>query len=161
MNSSRISIVGSRTAAGSADYEFARDYGLPRKVCLLPVDQGKKHARGSRSNIRFDLAQGRRPGRKRVDDVGMLEGRDRYILGDDQTEFMDGPSLDHHVVWITHNEDRDACGFHLPSTDGPDGYRSKKARGTVKQLPARGSVTMKYFCGFGDSLAAIPFIGAT
>ncbi|MFZ4614950.1 MAG: DUF4432 family protein [Rectinemataceae bacterium] len=74
---------------------------------------------------------------------------------------QEGPSLDHHVVWITHNEDRGACGFHLPSTDGPDGYRSEKARGTVKQLPARGSITMKYSCGYGDSLGAVPFICPT
>ncbi|MEI6387064.1 MAG: DUF4432 family protein [Spirochaetota bacterium] len=74
---------------------------------------------------------------------------------------QEGPSLDHHVVWITHNEDRGACGFHLPSTGGPDGYRSEKARGTVKQLSARGSVTMKYSCGYGDSRAALPFVCTT
>jgi hypothetical protein len=69
--------------------------------------------------------------------------------------------LDHHVIWITHNEDRGACGFHLPSTAGPDGLRSENARGTVKQLMAKSSLTLRFACGFCDSLDDVPFIGAT
>jgi hypothetical protein len=69
--------------------------------------------------------------------------------------------LDHHVIWITHNEDRGACGFHLPSTAGPDGLRSEKARGTVKQLMAKSSLALRFACGFCDSLDDVPFIGAT
>ncbi len=70
------------------------------------------------------------------------------------------PELDHHVFWMTHNADRGACGFHLPSTAGPTGFESEKALGNIKQLGPGGSVTLRYACGFCDRLSDVPFNGA-
>jgi hypothetical protein len=68
------------------------------------------------------------------------------------------PELDHHVIWITHNEDRGACGFHLPSTAGPTGYINEKNLGNVKQLTAGCNITLRYEFGFADRLEDVPII---
>lgn len=73
---------------------------------------------------------------------------------------QESPELDHHVVWITHNDDRGACGFHLPATAGPTGFESEKAQGNLKHLPAGGSAILRYDCGFADRLADAPIAGA-
>jgi hypothetical protein len=73
---------------------------------------------------------------------------------------QDSPELDHHVIWITHNRDRGACGFHLPATAGPTGLASEKAQGNLKRLPAGGGVTLRYECGFADRLGDAPIAGA-
>lgn len=73
---------------------------------------------------------------------------------------QDSPELDHHVIWITHNRDRGACGFHLPATAGPTGFESEKALGNLKHLSAGGSVTLRYECGFADRLEDAPIAGA-
>ncbi|MGA2547475.1 MAG: DUF4432 family protein [Rectinemataceae bacterium] len=70
------------------------------------------------------------------------------------------PVLDHHVIWITHNADRGACGFHLPSTAGPEGFEREKAKGNIKHLMPGSSVTMRYACGFSDTLDEVPINGA-
>lgn len=70
------------------------------------------------------------------------------------------PALDHHVIWITHNGDRGACGFHLPSTAGPTGFESEKAQGNIKHLQPGSSVILRYACGFSDRLEDVPFNGA-
>ena len=68
------------------------------------------------------------------------------------------PELDHHVIWITHNEDRGACGFHLPSTAGPTGYSNEKNLGNLKHLPAGCNATLRYDFGFADRLEDVPII---
>jgi hypothetical protein len=68
--------------------------------------------------------------------------------------------LDHYVIWITHNVDRGACGFHLPSTAGPRGLAAEKALGNVKRLAPGGDVTLRYACGFCDKLEDAPVHGA-
>jgi len=73
---------------------------------------------------------------------------------------QDAPELDHHVIWMTHNRDRGACGFHLPSTAGPTGYENEKNLGNIKYLAAGDSVTLRYECGFADSLEDVPIAGA-
>lgn len=73
---------------------------------------------------------------------------------------QESPELDHHVVWITHNRDRGACGFHLPATAGPTGFQSEKALGNLKHLAAGDSVTLCYECGFADRLEDAPIQGA-
>jgi len=70
------------------------------------------------------------------------------------------PALDHHVIWITHTEDRGACGFHLPSTAGPEGFESEKAQGNIKHLMPGSKITLRYACGFSDSLGETPVDGA-
>lgn len=69
---------------------------------------------------------------------------------------QDSPELDHHVIWITHNHDRGACGFHLPSTAGPTGFGNEKALGNLKNLPAGGGVTLRYACGYADNGHCVP-----
>jgi hypothetical protein len=56
--------------------------------------------------------------------------------------------LDHHVIWITNTPDRGACGFHLPSTSGPDGLAAERAAGDVKVLRPRETVRMAYSFGY-------------
>lgn len=73
---------------------------------------------------------------------------------------QESPELDHHVVWITHNRDRGACGFHLPATAGPTGFEREKALGNLKHLAAGDSVTLCYECGFADRLEDAPIQGA-
>ena len=68
--------------------------------------------------------------------------------------------LDHHVIWITHNADRGACGFHLPSTAGPTGFENEKALGSIKQLQPRSGVTLRFACGFCDRMEDAPVHGA-
>ena len=68
--------------------------------------------------------------------------------------------LDHYVIWITHNVDRGACGFHLPSTAGPRGLAAEKALGNVKQLAPGGEATLRYSCGFRDNVEDAPVRGA-
>ncbi len=72
---------------------------------------------------------------------------------------QDSPELDHHVVWITHDRDRGACGFHLPATAGPTGFEREKALGNVKRLPAGADTTLRYECGFADRLEDAPIPG--
>ena len=82
---------------------------------------------------------------------------------DDGTTFwvsQETRELDHYVIWITHNVDRGACGFHLPSTAGPRGLAAEKALGNVKQLAPGGDVTLRYACGFRDKLEEAPVRGA-
>ena len=73
---------------------------------------------------------------------------------------QDTSTLDHFVVWITHNADRGACGFHLPSTAGPGGFESEKARGNIKHLPPGSCITLRYACGFSEKLDDVPVHGA-
>jgi len=73
---------------------------------------------------------------------------------------QESPELDHHVVWITHNQDRGALGFHLPSTAGPTGYANEKAKGNIKYLSPTSSITLCYDCGFADKIEDVPFTGA-
>lgn len=68
--------------------------------------------------------------------------------------------LDHYVIWITHNADRGACGFHLPSTAGPRGFAAEKALGNVKRLAPGNSVTLRYACGFRDKMEDAPVLEA-
>jgi hypothetical protein len=82
---------------------------------------------------------------------------------DDDTAFwvsQETTELDHYVIWITHNADRGACGFHLPSTAGPRGFVAEKALGNVKQLAPLSNVTLRYACGFRDRLDDVPVHGA-
>ncbi len=69
-------------------------------------------------------------------------------------------ALDHHVIWITHNADRGACGFHLPSTAGPGGFESEKVQGNIKHLMPGSNVTLRYACGVSDRLDDVPVNGA-
>jgi hypothetical protein len=69
-------------------------------------------------------------------------------------------ALDHHVLWITHNADRGACGFHLPSTAGSDGFTSELGRGNIKHLMPGSNVTFRYDCGFSDKMNEVPVKGA-
>ena len=46
--------------------------------------------------------------------------------------------LDRGVRWIARNPDQDALGMVLPATAEPEGYHAEKAKGNVKELPARG-----------------------
>ena len=73
---------------------------------------------------------------------------------------QESAELDHHIVWITHNGDRGACGFHLPSTAGPRGFDREKVLGNVKKLAAGDSVTLSYEFGFSDKLEDAPVVGA-
>jgi hypothetical protein len=73
---------------------------------------------------------------------------------------QESPELDHYVIWITHNGDRGACGFHLPATAGPSGFESEKAFGNLKRLPAGGSIVLRYECGFAEKLEDAPIQGA-
>ena len=68
--------------------------------------------------------------------------------------------LDHYVIWITHNVDRGACGFHLPSTAGPRGLAAEKALGYVKRLAPGSDVSLRYACGFCDKVEDAPVRGA-
>jgi len=82
---------------------------------------------------------------------------------DDGTAFwvsQEARELDHYVIWITHNADRAACGFHLPSTAGPRGFAAEKALGNIKQLAPGGEVTLRYACGFRDKWEETPVRGA-
>ena len=82
---------------------------------------------------------------------------------DDGTAFwvsQEKGELDHYVIWITHNVDRGACGFHLPSTAGPRGFAAEKALGAIKRLAPGGEATLRYSCGFSDKAQGAPIRGA-
>ncbi len=68
--------------------------------------------------------------------------------------------LDHHVLWITHNSDRGACGFQLPSTAGSTGFENEKAMGNIKHLMPGSGITLRYACGFCDRLEDAHIEGA-
>lgn len=55
--------------------------------------------------------------------------------------------LDHTVIWITHNKDRGACGFALPSTAGPRGKTVEQSLGNLKHLAAGETIHMTYAFG--------------
>lgn len=59
--------------------------------------------------------------------------------------------LDHQVVWITNTPDRGACGFHLPSTGGPEGLAAARAAGEVKIIQPRETARISYSFGYKDA----------
>ena len=59
-------------------------------------------------------------------------------------------TLDHTVAWMTHNDDRGACGFALPATAGPEGKTIETKLGNVKTLPHNEEVSLQF--SFGISL---------
>jgi hypothetical protein len=83
-----------------------------------------------------------------------------YSDGTSRWVSQETPVLDHHVIWITHTADRGACGFHLPSTAGPEGFEREKAKGNIKHLMPGSGVTLNYACGFSDRLDEVPVHGA-
>ncbi len=56
--------------------------------------------------------------------------------------------LDHAVRWIWKNEDYDVMGMVLPSTCEPEGYLREKEKGSIKEIPGKGSVVLSVKCGY-------------
>jgi len=46
--------------------------------------------------------------------------------------------LDKGIRWISRTADQDALGIVLPATAEPEGYLAEKAKGNIKDLPAKG-----------------------
>lgn len=95
-------------------------------------------------------------------DVARESAGSILVCGDDTSRWVcqETSVLDHHVMWMTHNADRGACGFHLPSTAGPTGFESEKAQGNIKHLAPGSEVTLRYACGFSNRLDDVPVHGA-
>ena len=59
-------------------------------------------------------------------------------------------TLDHTVMWMTHNPDRGACGFALPSTAGPEGKGIETTYNNIKTLKPHEKVIFEYGFGYSD-----------
>lgn len=73
-------------------------------------------------------------------------------------------TLTHGVRWISRTPDQDCLGIILPATAEPEGYSAEKAKGNIKILPAKSSITFEMEVGalspaeaqtFGEKIAAI------
>ena len=60
---------------------------------------------------------------------------------------QDTKNLNHTVLWMTHNQDRGACGFALPSTAGPEGKNAESNMKNVRTLCYNEEVTLHFSFG--------------
>jgi hypothetical protein len=72
------------------------------------------------------------------------------VHGDGSADFISHrpDQLSRGVRWISRTPDQDALGLCLPSTSEPEGYKAEKAKGNVRTLPGKTTVTFEMEAGY-------------